>query len=337
MFRSATFRLTLYYLAIIAVISIGFSAALYQVASHDLAIGLDRQNRRITKDFPIFSGSPYLRINNDIRDSQHDLLARLIAGNIIVVVVAGFASYALARRTLEPIKAAHERQKRFTADVSHELRTPLAALKMESEVALLDDKATTTSLRTTLTSNIEEAQKLTDLVSNLLRLSQLDDVEKAAFTTPVAVQDPLQSAINRLQPVADSRNIQFDTALGKQKTRTYADTAMLEQLFVILLDNAVKYSPVKSTVHLTVKRQQGTVHVSIRDEGPGIAKQDLEHVFDRFYRADSSRTSGQTSGFGLGLSIAKRIADMHNAVIQLTSQPGKGTTATVILPIADAV
>lgn len=141
MFRSATFRLTVYYLAIIAVISIGFSTALYNVALHDLRSGLQWQTRQIYNNFPVFIDSPYLSSVEAFKSSRDHLLGRIILSNALVLIGAGFASYALARRTLRPIEEAHERQKRFTADVSHELRTPLTSLKMESEVALLDTKA----------------------------------------------------------------------------------------------------------------------------------------------------------------------------------------------------
>lgn len=335
MFRSATFKLTAAYLTIIAIISLGFSAGLYNVAMHDVESGLQRQTQRITNDFPVFMGSPYLRSNTtDLRESREHLLGRLVLLNLLVLVAAGFASYALARRTLGPIEAAHERQKRFTADVSHELRTPLTALKMESEVALLDPKASRPELRDVIASNIEEAEKLNILVANLLRLSQLDDGDKSAVFSTVSLNDTIRAAIDQLTTVAAVRNITFEAKLGKALS-VYGDQPTLTQLFVILLDNAVKYSPDKSTVSIALTTEQQLAKVTITDQGIGIAKNDLENVFERFYRADQARTSGnETSGFGLGLSIAKLIADSHNGTVSLTSRPGKGTTATVLLPLA---
>lgn len=336
MFRSATFKLTLSYVAIVALISIGFSIGIYQVASRDIQAGLRRQTERITNHFPIFMDSPYLRSQGaDLRESREHLIGRLVALNVLVLVGAGFASYALARRTLSPIEAAHERQKRFTADVSHELRTPLTALKMESEVALLDPKASKTELREIIASNVEEAEKLTTLVANLLRLSQLDDADRNSQFNRITLDDSVQAAIDQLQTIADSHQITIDAKLNKN-VFVRGDHATLIQLFVILMDNAIKYSPPKSQVAISLSSSGQLAHVAITDQGIGIAKHDLEHVFDRFYRADQARTSTETSGFGLGLSIAKLIADSHGATISLTSRPGKGTTATVHIPLAEA-
>lgn len=334
MFRSATFKLTMYYLLIIAVISIGFSAALYQVVSNDLALGLQQQTQRISDDFPVFSNSPYLRFGDELDEGRQHLVGRLIICNILVLTAAGFASYALARRTLRPIEAAHDRQKRFTADVSHELRTPLTALKMESEVALLDSSISKSQLRETLSSNIEEAEKLTLLVSNLLRLTQLDDGENLTPHTVIPLQEAIDSALKQLSPIAQRRNITLIME-SRSQSIVYGDQATLAQLFVILLDNAVKYSPNGSTVTLTSTVSQHNAVVRIADAGTGIPKADLTHVFERFYRADTARVASENGGFGLGLSIAKLIADSHQASISLTSKPGKGTTAQVAIPEAD--
>jgi signal transduction histidine kinase len=336
MFRSATFKLTLSYVTIIALISIGFSIGIYQVASHDLESGLERQTERITNHFPVFMGSPYLRSQStDLDESRDHLVGRLVALNVLVLTGAGFASYALARRTLGPIEAAHERQKRFTADVSHELRTPLTALRMESEVALLDPKTSKTELRDVITSNIEEAEKLNTLVANLLRLSQLDDADKNNQFSMVALNDTVQAAIDQLQTIATNRQVTIDAKLDGQ-VFVRGDQATLVQLFVILLDNAVKYSPSQSQVSVTLDKKGQLARLSITDHGIGISKHDLDHVFNRFYRADQARTSTETSGFGLGLSIAKLIADSHNATISLTSSPNRGTSAMVHIPLASA-
>lgn len=321
----------MYYLLIIAVIIVGFSAVLYQVASNDLSFGLRRQTQRLTEDFPVFSGSPYLQAGHELDEGQHHLFARLALCDALVLIGAGFASYALARRTLEPIETAHEQQKRFTADVSHELRTPLTALKMESEVALLDPRASAADLRGTLASNVEEAEKLTLLVSNLLRLTQLDSAP--IEQSPIALNTLVKAAIRGLTPIAEQRNITITTKLGHEST-VYGEPSTLTQLFAILLDNAIKYSPNNTTITVQARHQQQSVDVRITDQGSGIAKTDLDHVFERFYRADSSRTSNkQASGFGIGLSLAKLIADSLGATISLTSKLGHGTTATVTMPL----
>src|SRR6476469_5288900 len=174
MFRSATFKLTAWSLSLVMAVSLIFSGVVYRVGSNELAHSLSRQNQRIYRDYTIFNGTPILNDEKDLQNGEHRLLGKLLFLNLLVLAGAGLASYDLARRTLEPIEEAHARQKRFTADVSHELRTPITALKMGSEVALMDQSASKKALRDALTSNIEEANKLDTLINNLLRLSRLD-------------------------------------------------------------------------------------------------------------------------------------------------------------------
>jgi two-component system, OmpR family, sensor histidine kinase CiaH len=332
MFRSATFKLTMWYLAIVMAISLAFSGVLYQQASGELSRGLHRESQRISSQFPVFQGNPILRMNGDLATSDQDLLFRLAGFNVIVLVAAGFASYWLARRTLAPIEEAHEQQKRFTADVSHELRTPLTALRMESEVALLNEQTTKAELRQTLESNLEEVDKLEGLINNLLRLTRLEVDELRQQFIDVSSQAIMDQALARVEKTAALRSIKLKCD-GHEDHFLNGDADSLVQLLVILLDNAVKYSPNGATVSLGAMTQDGWLTFSVADHGTGIAPEDLEHIFDRFYRADSSRTKAGSEGFGLGLSIAKLIADIHGGIISISSRPGQGTTAVFKLPL----
>jgi len=309
-------------------VSLVFSGVVYHVGSNELAHGLRRQNQRIYEDFPVFNGSPLLNNDKDLANGEHRLLARLVFFNLIVLVGAGLVSYYLAKRTLEPIEEAHARQKRFTADVSHELRTPITALKMGSEVALMDKAASKQVLRTTLQSNIEEADKLGILVDNLLRLSRLDADELRLSFNPVAASAVGQAALDKVQAAASKKNIAIKPELAGGTID--GDKDSLVQLVTILLDNAIKYSPAGTTVLLRATMQGDTTLLEVKDEGIGIEQKALEHVFDRFYRADSSRQKEDSEGYGLGLSIAKMIADLHHASITISSVAGKGTTARVV-------
>jgi len=327
MFRSATFKLTLWYLAIVMAISFLFSIILYHDVTGELARGLHRESLRITTQFPVFQNSPILRSSPYYNEAAHRLLIRLLGFNALVLLTAGLASYLLARRTLLPIEQAHQQQQRFTADVSHELRTPLTAIRMESEVALLNDKTKTSELRSTLASNLEEVGKLETLINNLLRLTRLEETELRSNFTSTKTGDIVDEAVSQVRKNADAAGITI-TADVKSATTT-GDKESLVQLLVILLDNAIKYSPPKSEI---LVKTEGLA-ISVKDHGTGIEADALEHIFERFYRADSARTRGDnTEGFGLGLSIAKMIADLHYADITLTSTPGKGTTATLTLP-----
>jgi signal transduction histidine kinase len=333
MFRSATFKLTMWYLAIVMTISIVFSFALYNVTTGELNRGLNRETQRIDSQFPVFQNDPNLEhMNTYASQDANRIMLRLISLNLFVLVGAGFASYLLARRTLGPIEAAHEQQKRFTSDVSHELRTPLTALRMESEVALLNSKTSSAELRKTIKSNLEEVTKLDMLINNLLRLTQLEADELQQHFQRISSKEVVEAAVERVNKLAKARKITIKQTV--KDATVLGDQESLVQIIVILLDNAIKYSPEGKTVTLGASTSNNEAIWRVSDEGNGIEPSALEHVFDRFYRADSSRAKSTTDGYGLGLSIAKMIADVHNGNITLKSRVGHGTTAIVLLPTA---
>lgn len=331
MFRSATFKLTMWYLAIVMAISLAFSAVLYGVATGELDRGLNNESRRISRQFPVFEGNPLLRPEPDYDSGAHRILFRLLGFNIVVLLGAGLASYWLARRTLEPIEEAHEQQKRFTADVSHELRTPLTALKMETEVALMNAKNGKKELKAVLASNLEEAGKLENLINSLLRLTRLEAGELQQQFKALDARTVAEAAITQARKSAKERKIKISNQLSVASIN--GDQDSLTQLLLILLDNAIKYSQPGSTIKVSVKMEDGNVNFSVQDNGSGMDRKTLEHVFERFYRGgDGSRNRSQAEGFGLGLSIAKMIADIHRGTITLESRPGQGTTAIFSLP-----
>lgn len=331
MFRSATLKLTASYLAIITLLCLMFSGAIYHFATDELHEGLYRQSQRLSDEYPNFNFAPSLKPDRDITTSSHRILLNLIYFNLIVLISAGFASYGLARWTLRPIEAAHEQQKRFTADVSHELRTPLTSLKMTSEVALMDPSATKSELRDALASTVEDAAKLDMLINNLLRLTRLEASELAAEFKAVSVKACIEAACTEIRDRADARGISVRSSISKAGT-VMGDAASLTQLVTILLDNAVKYSPEGAEVKVNASGTGDEVSIEVVDQGIGIAAKDLPHIFDRFYRADEARTGSEYGGYGLGLSIAHLITELHHGTISVTSQPGKGTTVSVLLP-----
>jgi signal transduction histidine kinase len=313
MFRSATLRLTLWYLAIAMAISILFSFALYNVTTNELMRGLHSESQSLYQQFPVFQNDPNVnfRAAPFYSSSSHRILLKLIGFNIIVLIAAGISSYLLARRTLEPIEAAHTQQKRFTSDVSHELRTPLTAIKMESEVALLSDNIPINELRDTIQSNLEEVGKLENLINNLLRLSLLEVDELQHNFSPVSSELVVDSAIAKVSKTAQNHDIRIVSEV------TPADALGDQDSLIQLITN------------------KNSVIWQIKDQGIGIEQKALERVFDRFYRSDNSRTKSGSDGYGLGLSIAKMIADIHKANITLTSQLKQGTIATITIPRTD--
>ncbi len=326
MFKNATFKLTVSYLCVVMVISLIFSSVVYQVGSSNLAFGLDRVSKELSTAFPIFNGTSFATPNpSDLKAGKRSLLDELILTNLFVLIGAGFICYILARQTLRPIEEAHEQQKNFTADVSHELRTPLTALKMESEVALMDDSLSVKELRSVITSNIEEASKLENLINNLLKLTRLEAGELQQQFIELDLNEITSEAIDHIKPMATKKKIELSLTGGPLTIK--GDHDSLVQLLVIFLDNAIKYSHKNSIVKIRISSNNAKPYIKIEDTGDGIDASDLVHVFDRFYRANNARNGN--NGFGLGLSIAKLIADLHKANITISSQIHHGTTVTV--------
>jgi two-component system sensor histidine kinase CiaH len=331
MFHSAALRLTIWYLLIIMAVSLIFSGLLYQVSSNDLQRNVSRQlgyfnNFLGPGDFDNYSDMRQRQLDDDKRH----LRASLLFFNSVVLVGGGLASYWLARRTLKPIEDALESQSRFAADASHELRTPLTAIQTENEVALRNPALKKDEAVELLKSNLEEVAKLKSLSEGLLELAnssgRLDDPQ------PVLVKSALAEAADRLAKTAELKKVKLVDKTADLMVR--GDSASLTELFYVLLDNAVKFSPSGARVVITSLRHHKDVVVSITDKGPGISAVDLPIIFERFYQTDSSRSKQSGSGYGLGLAIARKITDTHGGHIEVKSTPGKGTSFIVHLPSA---
>jgi two-component system sensor histidine kinase CiaH len=327
MFQSATLKLTLWYAAIIIMISLLFSVLIYSIASSEVGsrIGYLQKNSRIAPTYII--NQPYY---NNLRDTQvHEaevsLLVSLVITNAFIWLAGGIGSYYLARRTLRPIEEAHDAQSRFTSDASHELRTPLASMKIELEVALRDGQLKKDEMRELLQSNLEEVNKLTTLSHTLLQLSRLD--HDNIVRENVSLNDVAASVIerfNKVQPrieLADSRLL-----------NVRANISNVEELLTILIDNALKYSPDDSKVHIAFMTQKNMSGFTVTNSGEGIAADILPHIFDRFYQADTARTGSEKRGFGLGLSLAKKIVQLHGGELTVSSAPQQDTTFRILLP-----
>lgn len=324
MFTSATVKLTAWYLGIIVAISLLFSAVIYSIATTEVRRQIDTL-QEATHPAELNTLSYRIARDGAILKAQDNLVSALLLTNLCIWLLGGVGSYYLAKRTLRPIEEAHEAQSRFTSDASHELRTPLASMKLELEVALRDKKITKTELRELLTSNLEEVNKLTNLAHTLLQLSRLDydkiTREKVDITASLA------STIKQFAVSKKRIHIKLSTPLY-----THANRSNIEELATILIDNALKYSPETSTVQITPFRKKQMVGFKVTNEGQGIDAAALPHIFDRFYQPDSSRTSQNDKGYGLGLSLAKKIVEFYHGDLSVTSGNNAPTTFTVLLP-----
>lgn len=331
MFRSATLKLTTWYLAGIMVICLVFSVLVYNFASGELYARFDAIEARLTQNTTILNQADFdfetVR-DRQIAEAKHNIVGMLIYANLAVLAVASIASYILAKRTLRPIEAAHEAQTKFTSDASHELKTPLAVMKTELEVILSDQTATKQDYREILASNLEEVDRLSELSATLLKLARLEysELEWRKFNITETVDTAIRSLGERAERI--------DVQAVKKLPDLEANPTSITELAVVLLDNALKYSPPDSRVTVSLKRRVRSVELSVTNKGVGIAPEKLPHIFTRFYRASSSRTLEENASYGLGLPLAKKIVELHHGELTATSQPGVFTTFTVRLPLS---
>ncbi|HSX40208.1 MAG TPA: HAMP domain-containing sensor histidine kinase [Candidatus Saccharimonadales bacterium] len=328
MFASARLKLTVWYLLISMSISILFSIVIYRGATMEVERSLRAQRVRLYREthpfnvFPAPPPDPQL-----LAETQERIAITLLFVNVGILILAGGAGYFLAGRTLQPIQIMVDQQNQFITDASHELRTPLTSLRSEIEVNLRDKTMTTRDARKLLLSNLEEVMRLQQLSDTLLELSQTSS--PALSFAPVSLSSIIDEAIDIITPLAKKKYIHIQK--NSINYKVLGEKQSLVQLFVILLDNAVKYSRKKTTVTISVNAEGHTLIISVQDRGIGIEKKDIARVFERFYRADSSRTSEHVPGYGLGLAIGKKIVETHKGSLTVMSKKNIGTTFTVTL------
>lgn len=330
MFKKARLKLTAWYLAIIMLISLSFSAFIYA------SVTLEFQNR-----FNIIERRLELRnygfrpppgqvefFIEDLEASRNRILLVLIYTNITILFFSAVAGYFLAGKTLNPIEKSMEEQRRFVADASHEFRTPLTSLKTSIEVALRDKKICLNDAKTVLKGSLDDIENLTSLSNYLLGLARFQNSN--LLKGSLYIKDVVKKIEKQIAPIAESKNISLK--VESENIKIIGNEESLEKLITILLDNAIKYTKKGGKVVLLTKKGRRNLLIRVKDTGVGISKKDLPHIFERFYRADLSRSKEEVTGFGLGLAMAKEIVDLHKGTIDVESQPGKGSTFTIKLP-----
>ena len=238
---------------------------------------------------------------------------------------------AVLNSTFARLEAAFAQQKQFTADASHELRTPLAVIISEAQTALARER-TASEYRETVEGCLEAAQQMKRLTQSLLELARYDAGQEILERQPFDLAERTGLCIDLVQPLARERGIQIQRDLSS--ITVWGDADRLAQVIVNLLNNAVFYNRERGEIRVSTRLDHKQAILTVTDSGPGIAPEDLPHVFERFYRADKSR--GRAEGrSGLGLAISKAIMDAHGGSIDVTSQPGIGSTFTVRLPAGE--
>lgn len=311
-------------------ISLLFSGVIYKVADSEIDSRLQNLQQKIQTeaDMSLLPNFDFGRLRiYQAHQAAINLFLSLVYTNLLILVAGGVGSYVLARRTLEPIERSYEAQSRFTSDASHELRTPLSVMKTELEVALRDPTLSKDEMKELLESNLEEVNKLTELSRMLLQLSRLD--HSSIETEKIAVDTVIGEVIKRYDK--EGTRINYQNTL--KPLHVSGNTVGLEELITILVDNALKYSPDDSIVSINVTKKDRYAAIEIKNQGEGIDAKNLPFIFDRFYRIDSSRTGGSKSGYGLGLSLAKKIVELHDGELSASSAKDQETVFRVSLPL----
>jgi signal transduction histidine kinase len=226
--------------------------------------------------------------------------------------------------TLARLESAVAVLSRFAADASHELRTPVAVIRTGAELALRRDREPE-AYRDALREIAAESERMTQLVEDLLFLARRD-TRAGMPMAPINLGEVLNDAAQELHGLAEARDIRIHVAAAAEDSTITGNTAALRRLFLALLDNALKYSAGGTEVSVSIVRKDSRIVAIVEDRGIGIADEDLPHIFQRFYRANKARSDG---GHGLGLSLAQSIAVAHDAVIEVTSEPGRGSVFQV--------
>lgn len=231
------------------------------------------------------------------------------------------------------IDAVVRQLRQFVTDASHELRTPLSVLRGETEL-MLSQPRTNREYERTLQVIDGELRKLTRIVEGLFTISMADAGQLEILREPVYLSDILEEACALAMPRAHSKDIRIVRSF-QHEVAYEGDEAFLRQLFLIFLDNAIKYSRPKTSICVRLEHDGETVRVQFKDEGIGISDSELPHIFERFYRA-AVRSSGEAHSGGLGLAIAQAIVRAHQGSISCQSTAGHGSTFTVNLPLVNS-
>jgi signal transduction histidine kinase len=273
----------------------------------------------------------------ELEDRYASLIVSFGISALVAVVLVALGGWLLARKSTAPVDQAFSYMRRFMADAAHELRTPLSVVRARAEVALQrgrDPSEYAEALR-----GIErETTRLGRLVEDLLMLARADAGERRIERRRVFLDDITLDAAEGARAIAERKLVRLEVS-DFEEAPVSADPELLRQLVMILLDNAVKFTPAGGLVRVQVLSRDSAAELIVTDNGVGIPPDQIGHVFERFYRGDPSRTrvaassANGSAGVGLGLSIAQWIASEHAGAIDIESGPGQGTRVIVRFPV----
>ena len=289
------------------------------------AVGLRYEKRNTDEGtFVAFADTSYI-------DSWQSLAGSLALGGLGVLAVFFVLSLFFSNWALKPVREAWDSQRQFVADASHELKTPLTVVLANSSILLKHPQDSIASQSQWVESTQVEAERMQQLVNEMLQLAQVE--ERAAIElVPLDYSDLVDGEVLQFESVAFEEGLLFDSSIEDGIT-VDGDATRLRKMVSTLIENALKYAGDGGSATVTLTRAGKQAKLEINNTGATISAEDLPHIFDRFYRTDKARTSGE-GGFGLGLAIAREIARAHTGDITCTSDASTGTTFTVTIPLS---
>jgi signal transduction histidine kinase len=269
----------------------------------------------------------------ELEDRYAALITTFAAAALVALVLVSAGAWWLVRQSTAPVERSMEQMRRFMADAAHELRTPLTVLRAQAEVALEQSREAPEYVAS-LKAIDAESQRLARIVDDLLTLARADAGERPIERRRVFLDDIAMDAAQAARAIAAAKGVTL-TINDFEEAAIEGDPELLRRLIVILLDNAVKFTPTAGNVRIGVSRSNTTATLVVGDTGIGIPAEQLPHVFERFYRGDPARVreKAEATGAGLGLAIAQWITEAHQATLAIDSLPGRGTTVTVRFPV----
>ena len=302
----------------------------------DLNAPNGRDLRIYAERFTGTTGTPYIAAvvadRIELEDEYASLIKTFGAAALAALLLVAGGGYILVRKSTAPIERSMDQMRRFMADAAHELRTPITILRTRAEVALAQERETARDAAT-FQAIEREAARVGGIVGDLLTLARADSGERPVVREPLYLDDVAAGAVDAVRALATSKGITLE--VGKfEEAKIAGDGALVRQLVLIVLDNAIKFTPAGGHVRLNVSVEDGRAAVVVTDTGMGIPTEQLPHVFERFYRGDPARRAAD--GTGLGLAIARWIADAHGAQIDIASTPGTGTRVAIYFPVTHA-
>lgn len=339
MFKKARVRLTIWYLLVIMAVTLGFSVFVYMGVNTATTRALETQRNRIEKQFynyereghPIPPPLPHFSAETLVEIRERTLVVLGII-NLFVLITSAGLGYFLAGKTLKPIENALDKQKRFISDAAHEIKTPLTAMKTDIEVTLRDNNLDLSKAKDSLKGTVDDIDRLYKITESLLTLCKAQGSRQQQNFEKFDISELIATLLKKYSKVAENKG--FKINYQAQKAFVYLNKAETENLMSNLIDNSIKYNKSKKDVEILVAAVTPLVSIEIKNSGYSIDEEDVLSIFEPFYRSDPSRSKDNIEGVGLGLAIAKEIAEKNGGKLEVKNIKETSVSFLLKLPIS---